>query len=111
MWASRSCTAKLTAVEPARCWSVNTWTHPPGTTCHSTSVDIGLLSAARPNSDSYQWRLLSKSAPGTAANTCSIAMFSPSIDLKGTDPRREPDSSRTGRRLQPGVLGGRGEEC
>src|ERR1700744_82487 len=106
MWASRSWTATLTNVEPAH-WSLsNTCTHPPGTTCHSTTVAIGLLSGARPNNVSYQRRLLSRSLTGTAANTCSIVMFSPSIASRGRPVGRAGVIA-----LQPGVLGGRGEEC
>ena len=71
-WLSRSSTAKLSRPLPARSGSLNTCTQAPGRTCHSTSDGIGLLSAARPNSDAYHCSLLSISDTGTTANTCSI---------------------------------------
>src|ERR1700759_321980 len=105
MWPSRSCTAKFTNDDPAHCSLRNTCTHPPGTTCHSHSVLIGLLSAARPNSASYQRRLRSRSLTGTAANTCSIAMLSPSLT------RGRPAARAEIIALEPRVLCGGGQEC
>src|ERR1700759_844612 len=132
-WAVKSWTAKLTTVEPACSASVNTCTHAPGTTCHSTRLGIGLLSAALPNSFSYQWQLFFTSVTGTTARTCSIDISTLSTALSWTDLPVGLNSSRAGRRrpraagwtslpdtkpwvrqpteLQPGVLGGRGEEC
>ena len=64
-------------VEQARACAIritNTCTHPPGSTCDSTSDGIGLLSAGLPNNDAYHCSLLCMSDTGTTARTWFIAI-------------------------------------